>query len=149
MRPLVVAACLAVSGISLAACTRTVGVPAAVPSSSAAASACAAAIAALPAELVDQKQLNVEPANANTAAWGLSPPITLRCGVAAPAGLRPTSEVLDVNGIKWFPEQLSAGYVFTSVGLAANVEVAVPDRYRPEAAVLAELSPAIALIPPA
>ncbi|KWX09858.1 hypothetical protein TR74_07120, partial [Carbonactinospora thermoautotrophica] len=77
------------------------------------------------------------------AAWG-DPPIVLRCGVPVPAAYQPTSQVVTINGVDWFPEQLTRGYVFTTVGRVANVEVSVPDAYAPEVNPLVDLAGAVA-----
>jgi hypothetical protein len=69
----------------------------------------------------------------------------LRCGVDLPAGLSPTSEVIEVEGVEWFLVEESAGYTFTTVGRRANVELTVPARVpRSEAtAPLVDLAPAV------
>ena len=90
-------------------------------------------------ELVARKTSPSDPA---IAAWG-DPPITLRCGVTKPSGLTPTARLLRVDGVDWLPEQRSAGYVFTTVGRQAFIEVAVPSAYAPETGVLTDLAPAI------
>ncbi len=68
----------------------------------------------------------------------------LRCGVATPAALTPTSQLLTVDGVDWLPEELSAGYLFTTVGRSLNVEVSVPGAYSPESDALVDLSTAVA-----
>lgn len=60
-----------------------------------------------------------------------------------PAALTTTSELVTVDGVDWFAERLSAGYAFTTVGRTTNVEVNVPNVYRPEASVLPTFSSAI------
>lgn len=67
----------------------------------------------------------------------------LRCGVARPAALRRTSELAAVNGVDWFAEELTAGYLFTSTARVANVEVTVPDDYAPEVDPLVDLASAV------
>ena len=52
----------------------------------------------------------------------------------------PSSQLIDVNGLEWFAEELTQGYLFTTYGLAANVEVTVPDDYAPEIGPVTELS---------
>jgi len=110
--------------------------------------ACASMAEGLPSLLLDQRRIDTDPESPLTAAWG-SPAITLACGVPSPAGLGPTSQLVTVEGIDWFAEQLTAGYRFTSVGLLAYVRVDVPDAYSPEADPLVELAPALAALPPA
>lgn len=75
-------------------------------------------------------------------AWG-DPSIVLRCGVQRPASYDPTAELVTINGVNWFPEQLAHGYRFTTWGRAANVEVTVPDKYSPEVNPLVELASAV------
>ena len=81
-----------------------------------------------------------------TAAWG-EPPITLRCGVAPPAALTPTSQLIDVDGIGWLPIEGSGGAGFVTVDWPSEqaptyVEVLVPAAYAP-GEVLADISPAL------
>ena len=65
------------------------------------------------------------PASPLTAAWG-DPAAVLRCGVPRPAGLSPTSDVIEVEGVAWFLVESAKGYTFTTVGRTANVELTVP-----------------------
>ena len=109
------------------------------PSSDAATAACDAWSDALPSTLVDQIVRETHPDSPLVAAYG-DPPIVLRCGVARPEALEPTSQLVSVNGVDWFAEPLSNGYLFTTVGRVADVEVAVPADYAPEAGPLVELS---------
>lgn len=99
-----------------------------------------------------------------TAAWG-EPPIVLRCGVPRPNALDSTAVLFDVDGIPWFPEDLQAGVVFTTIlpvglpvgpdpsrsadgdavdGDFAYVEVVVPAAYPSPGAILTDLAPALA-----
>lgn len=134
--------------VLMSACAGPVAVPVPVPSSDVAAAACAMLDTSLPSSVLTGVRRKTEPDVPTTAAWG-DPPITLQCGVAEPATLTPTSTLLTVDGIDWYPEQRSAGYVFTTRGLVANVEVAVPDAYAPETAALTDLAPAITKSVPA
>lgn len=129
-------------------CAGPVAVPTPTPSDAASQSACANLDAALPSSVLDAVRRTTEPDASTTAAWG-DPPITLRCGVPRPAALTPTSNLISVDDVDWLPEQRSAGYIFTTVGLIANVEVAVPDAYSPETGVLTDLGPAITANVPA
>ncbi|KWW99636.1 hypothetical protein LI90_1275 [Carbonactinospora thermoautotrophica] len=108
-----------------------------------AARACAALHHALPRKLDGQDRRRVTTDSPLVAAWG-DPPIVLRCGVPVPAAYQPTSQVVTINGVDWFPEQLTRGYVFTTVGRVANVEVSVPDAYAPEVNPLVDLAGAVA-----
>lgn len=139
-----VALCFGIGAICLVACSRPVAVPVPTPTSSQVSTICDSLIATLPDEVVGQDRRELDPPNTATAAWGMTPPITLRCGVGVPTALTPTSQLLSVNGVDWLPEQRSAGYVFTTVGRIANVELAVSNDYYPEPQVVAELSPSVA-----
>jgi len=105
----------------------------------AAAEACRALSARLPERLDGESRRGLEPQSPFTAAWG-DPAIVLRCGVGRPAALRRTSELTTVNGVDWFAEELTAGYLFTSTGRVANVELTVPDDYAPEVDPLVDLA---------
>ncbi|RRO16350.1 DUF3515 domain-containing protein [Saccharopolyspora rhizosphaerae] len=69
---------------------------------------CASVMSALPAALtvegtpVPRRPL-AEPAPAATVAWGDAghDPITVRCGIDAPAELTPTSPLVEVSGVSW------------------------------------------------
>ena len=89
----------------------------------------------------------VSPDSPYVAAWG-EPPIVLRCGVAKPAALQPTSELVTVNGVDWLPEPQEDGYRFTTTGRKAYVEVWVPDDYAPEVNPLVDLAAPVAAAVP-
>jgi Protein of unknown function (DUF3515) len=101
-------------------------------------SVCAALMADLPATVLDEKRQEVEPGR-HSAAWG-DPPITLRCGVDKPPELTTASPCYEVNGVGWFAEEASGGYLFTTIGRTAYVEVGVPSDYAPEANALVDLA---------
>jgi len=103
---------------------------------------CTALLAALPGQVLQSTRRPTEP-GVLTAAWG-DPPITLRCGVAAPPGLTSSSECLEVNGVGWFSEDARGGVLFTTVGRAVFVEVGVPHDYAPEVNPLVDLADAVA-----
>jgi hypothetical protein len=133
--------------VTLAACSGPVPVQSPNPSDSAAAR-CADLLAALPDEVDGLPAREVEPADALAAAWG-DPAVVLRCGVERPAALTPSSSVYTIDSVTWFPEELTAGYLFTTYDRSVYVEVTVPDDYAPEADVLVALDDAIAAtIPP-
>ena len=67
----------------------------------------------------------MSPNSALTAAWG-DPAVVLRCGVGKPATLRPTSETIEINGVRWFFHETQDAYVFTTYGRVAFVEVRIP-----------------------
>jgi hypothetical protein len=110
--------------------------------SGAAAAACRALVDDLPDTVQNQDARPVEPPDALAAAWG-DPPILLRCGVKRPARLRPSSPCVEIDGVGWFPQRAARGYVFTTVGRTANVEVLVPEAYQPAAEPLVDLADAI------
>lgn len=83
------------------------------------------------------------PESSLTAAWG-DPAIVVRCGVPRPAALEPTSQLTSVNGVDWFAEELTGGYLFTTYGRQTYVEVSVPADYAPEIAPVTELTTAVA-----
>lgn len=110
--------------------------------------ACQELLAALPDTLADQSRRDVTPSDALAAAWG-DPAIVLRCGVAAPGGLTPDAQLVEVDGVAWLPQELSAGYRFTTADRAVFVEVDVPDDYAPEGNVLVDLADLVqAALPP-
>ena len=132
----------------LSACSSGVSVPPPSPEpSGAAAYACAALHGRLPDSVAGASTTATKPQSPLTQAWG-SPAIVLRCGVAVPVALKPTSELVTINGVDWLPEPLTQGYLFTTVGRVLNVEVSVPDHYSPEADALTDLGPVIAALDP-
>ncbi len=141
------AACVAACA-ALSACARPVEVspPEAAPDIS---SACARFTAALPQEIDTAGDLrDTTPESDLTAAYG-DPPVGIRCGVPTPTTLAPTSTLVRIDEIDWYPEELTAGWRLTSVGRQANVEITVPDELGPAPSVAADLSPTIeATIPP-
>lgn len=66
--------------------------------------ACTNLLGALPATLeggLASRPL-AEPTPAGARAWAAAPrPVVLRCGLARPAELTPTSPLLEVNGVRW------------------------------------------------
>jgi hypothetical protein len=80
---------------------------------------------ALPEDLDGRDRRDTSPESAQTAAWG-DPAVVLRCGVGRPAGLTPTSQVLEVDGVDWFLVERPDAFVFTTTGRRAYVEVRVP-----------------------
>jgi len=134
------AAALASSGL-LAACTATVDVTPPGPSPDVAAT-CRDLAAQLPDVVAFQDSQPTEPDSELTSAWG-DPAIVFRCGVDVPAALTATSQLITVDGVDWFPQELTAGYRFTTTGRTANVEVSVPDDYAPEAEALVDLAQAV------
>ena len=126
------------SSFCLSGCTSTVAVTPPQPGGDADA-ACSGLAPQLPDQVLDQDVRRTIPDSELTSAWG-DPAITLRCGVPVPSALTATSQLITVNGVDWFPQELTAGYRFTTTGRVANVEVSVPDDYAPEAEALVDLA---------
>jgi Protein of unknown function (DUF3515) len=80
---------------------------------------------ALPARLDGRSAAPVTPKSPLTAAWG-DPAVVLRCGVGRPPSLRATSELIEINGVRWFLHETDKTYDFTTYGRAAYVSVLVP-----------------------
>ncbi|MGP4017950.1 DUF3515 domain-containing protein [Saccharopolyspora sp. 5N708] len=79
-----------------------------VPAPKATAPECATLLAALPNELVVDgehvpRRALAQPAPASSVAWGDAEhdPVTVRCGIDAPAELTPTAPLVDVSGVSW------------------------------------------------
>jgi hypothetical protein len=130
--------------LALGACSRTVTMTDPEPST-AVRQTCAAVMATLPATVLDQPRRTVEP-GVLSAAWG-DPTITLRCGVAKPPGLGDASECFEVNGVGWFAEEAEGGFLFTTIGRPAYVQLGVPTEYAPEANALVDVAEAVEKIP--
>jgi Protein of unknown function (DUF3515) len=86
---------------------------------------CPALMGALPLELTGEASRPVQSDSPYAYAWG-DPPIVLVCGVDAPAGLEPTSPLIQINGVNWF---VDTGHpdvvVWTAVDRAVYVQVTV------------------------
>ena len=131
------------SGAVLTGCGATkVAVPVPTPDPTIA-TACREIVKAMPATVDGQERRSVADNSQLTAAWG-NPAITLRCGVDSPSNLKPESSIMTINGVDWFPEQLTAGYRFTTVNSAIFIEVNVPDKYNPEANALTDITNVLA-----
>ncbi|WP_243726060.1 DUF3515 domain-containing protein [Actinomadura rubrisoli] len=102
----------------------------------------------LPEKVHDQSRRDASPDSPLTAAWG-SPAIALRCGVARPPALKPTSQLVTINGIDWFGQPVDRPVTFTAVARQAYVEVTVPVKYNPAGDVLIELGGSIKATIPA
>lgn len=108
---------------------------------------CVAAEQALPDQVAGAGRRPTTPESPAVAAWG-DPPIVWRCGVPRPAALTQTSRLLELDGVSWLPETLTAGTAFTAVDWPTAsdpvyIEVVVPAVYAPEARALADLLPAL------
>lgn len=92
--------------------------------------ACRALAAKLPHRLADLDPVPFTPKDAYGGAWG-DPPITLTCGVAAPAEFGPASSCIVANGVDWFaPDDQttddSSDVTLTSVTLKPRVALHIP-----------------------
>jgi len=101
----------------------------------------------LPETVMGELARETKPESSLTAAWG-APAIVLRCGVSRPTAATLSAELVSIEGVDWIAEEVPEGYIFTSWGRVANVEVTVPDDYSPEADPLFELAPAIKKVDP-
>ena len=90
---------------------------------------------------MDEPRREVEP-GVLTAAWG-NPAITLTCGVSQPPGIAANIQCFEVNGVGWLAEQAEGGFLFTTIGRLAYVEVGVPATYAPEANALVDVAATI------
>jgi hypothetical protein len=103
---------------------------------------CRALLTAVPETVDGRRQRPVEPRNALAAAWG-DPPIVLRCGVAEPSALRPSSACAEINNVGWFTRRGEGGFTFTTIGRSTPVQVRVPYDYEPAADALVDVAAAI------
>jgi hypothetical protein len=107
------------------------------------AEACAPLVQALPEKVLDADRRKTEPPSPLTTAYG-DPPIEVTCGVAPPAGMAEAqSQCFEVNGVGWFAKEVSNGFIFTTIGRKVYLEIAVPDKYQPEANALTDVSDAV------
>lgn len=97
------AATFAVAAVTaLTACGRSVPVP--VTSADAeVTAACTVMMKKLPDHVGGMGKRPTTPPSAVTSAYG-DPAIVVQCGVPTPAALTPTSTLIDINGVSWFPE---------------------------------------------
>lgn len=136
MKRIVVASFVAI--VVLTGCTRAIDVapPDVAPDVQ---QTCTEFISSLPVTLAGALRAQTQPESPLTAAWG-EPYIIVRCGVPTPAAFGPTSQLITVDGVDWFAEELSNGTMFTTIGRDVNIEASVPRDYAPEISVPTELS---------
>jgi hypothetical protein len=108
---------------------------------------CADLGAILPVSLGGALLRDTNPDSPGTKAWG-DPAIVLRCGVPAPEAFSTASQLLTVNNVNWYPEELQAGVRFTSMETSEFVEVSIPSDYDATAEIITELSSAISSLEP-
>jgi len=128
-----------ITSVVITGCAGPVALPAPSPAPSARRT-CDALVAALPATVLDQDRRDTTAAL--TAAWG-DPPITVSCGVAAPPGMTATAQCFEVDGVGWYAEEGTGGFLFSTIGRSVVIEVGVPTAYAPEANALVDLAGAI------
>lgn len=102
---------------------------------------CEAVHAAAPDVVADQEKRPVTDDQA--LAWG-DPAIILRCGIAEPEALEPTSQCHQIGPVGWFAEDRPGSQVFTTIGRDVHISVEVPDDYEPAADALIDLGDVIA-----
>jgi hypothetical protein len=95
---------------------------------------CQRLLAALPGSLPNgagklARRPLANPAPAGTAAWGgttTTDPVVLRCGIARPDALTPTSELLGVNGVNWLQVTGQDAATWYAVDRRVYVAVTIP-----------------------
>ena len=102
----------------------------------------------LPQKVHGKARRTTTPESPLLTAWG-SPAIVVRCGVPRPTALKPTSELVVVNGVNWLGVPTERPVTFTAVGRQAYVEATVPAAYEPPGDVLIELADAVKRAVPA
>jgi hypothetical protein len=102
----------------------------------------------LPQKVHGKARRTTTPRSPLVTAWG-SPAIVVRCGVPRPSALKPTSQLVVINGVNWLPVPPDRPVTFTAVGRQAYVEVTVPPAYEPPSDVLIELTGPIKAAVPA
>ncbi|WP_233495734.1 DUF3515 domain-containing protein [Geodermatophilus sp. TF02-6] len=86
---------------------------------------CPALMSALPLELTGEQSRPVQSDSPFAYAWG-EPPVVLVCGVDRPAGLEPTSPLIQINGVQWFVDTGDPDVVvWTAVDRPVYVQVTV------------------------
>lgn len=102
---------------------------------------CTAIHDAAPSQVAGQERREV--ADDQALAWG-DPAIVLRCGIAEPEGLEPTSTCHQIGPLGWFAETLPGGQLFTTIGRDVFVSVEIPDDYEPAADALIDVGDTVA-----
>ena len=131
---------LLLGALLLAACSPGLGVDA-YPRAAGTEVDCKALYADAPQQVAGQDSILVKDDTA--VAWG-APPIILRCGVERPAAFSKSLYCDSVDGIDWFSETTSDGYLFTTIGRRFYVSLEVPKEYDPAADSLSDVAAAIA-----
>ncbi|QGK72373.1 DUF3515 family protein [Allosaccharopolyspora coralli] len=104
-----------------------------VPAPAAASPGCAAVLEALPERLtisgdpVGRREI-ADPAPPATVAWGDRDhdPVTLRCGIEAPAELNPSSPLREISGVRWLPISEAGSTSWFAVDGPVRVALTLP-----------------------
>jgi hypothetical protein len=137
-------ACGLILSASLTACSSPLHVE---PGEGSGGQFCTELGAILPVSIEGALLRSTNPDSPGTKAWG-NPAIVARCGVAEPTAYSATSQLLEVDGVTWYPEELQAGVRFTSLQTPELVEVSIPNAYELTADILTELSLEISSLTP-
>lgn len=104
-----------------------------VPAPEAESPECASVLDALPRELsVDDadvpRRALADPAPDGAVAWGDADhdPITVRCGITAPAELEPTSPLLEVSGVSWLEISEAGNSTFLAADRPVYIALSMP-----------------------
>lgn len=104
-----------------------------VPAPDAGGPECSKLLAALPPELVLDgepvpRRPLAEPAPPGTVAWGDAEhdPVTVRCGMPAPAELTPTSPLVDISGVSWLRLSEAGNTSWLAVDRPVHVALTAP-----------------------
>ncbi len=135
-------ACVLCILVGVSACSSSLSVE---PAEGAESQFCTDLGAILPVSLGGALLRDTNPNSPATKAWG-DPAIVLRCGAAIPTAYSVSSQLLTVNDVNWYPEELEAGVRFTSMETSELVEVSLPAAYQNTADILTELSSAISTL---
>ncbi|MFB0944276.1 MAG: DUF3515 family protein [Candidatus Nanopelagicales bacterium] len=103
--------------------------------------------AILPVSIEGALLRSTNPDSPGTKAW-CNPALVARCGVAEPTAYSASCQLLEVDGVTWYPAELQAGVRFTSLQTPELVEVSIPNAYELTADILTELSLEISSLTP-
>ena len=73
-----------------------------------------------------QRRELADPAPEAAAAWGVENPVVVRCGLHKPADLKPTSQVVEIDGVRWFQATDPGASTWYVVGTPVTVAVTLP-----------------------
>jgi Protein of unknown function (DUF3515) len=121
------------SGSGLATDRQTLALPR-IPAPKAGSAECAALAKALPERLdngrstLARRQL-ARPAPPATVAWGAGSSVVLRCGLAEPGELTPTSALLEVSTVRWLRVPGDGATTWYAVDRPVYIALTVPDGF--------------------